>query len=79
MVNQMSAVDADTVSKVTYEIVSGNVGDKFAVNPDTGVVFVKNADDLGSDYELYIQVNPQFLTRYRGNTAIFSSRTLDFS
>jgi len=63
MVNQMSAVDADTVSKVTYEIVSGNVGDKFAVNPDTGVVFVKNADDLGSDYELYIQVNPQFLTR----------------
>ncbi|XP_041359153.1 protocadherin Fat 1-like isoform X2 [Gigantopelta aegis] len=55
----LHAHDADSSSDdlLTYSIVGGNAGNKFALNPQTGVMFVRKETGMASRYELKVQVS----------------------
>lgn len=57
-VAQMYAIDRDIGenAKITYSIVSGNIGNVFSIEPDMGVISVAKALDINTLPEYMIQV-----------------------
>lgn len=57
-VAQMYAIDRDIGdnAKITYSIVSGNIGNVFAIEPDMGVISVAKGLDINTLPEYMIQV-----------------------
>ncbi|XP_056592721.1 protocadherin Fat 1a isoform X2 [Triplophysa dalaica] len=56
---QVNATDADSGanSRLFYSIVEGNIGDKFKMDPVTGVITIQNVTQLRSRYELRVRVS----------------------
>ncbi|KAJ8383115.1 hypothetical protein SKAU_G00038930 [Synaphobranchus kaupii] len=55
----VNATDADSGRnvKLLYSISNGNVGGKFRIDPISGAIFVENATQLRSSYELTVRVS----------------------
>uniref|UniRef100_A0A672QZX2 Protocadherin Fat 1-like n=1 Tax=Sinocyclocheilus grahami TaxID=75366 RepID=A0A672QZX2_SINGR len=55
----VNATDADSGpnSRLFYSIVEGNIGEKFKMDPATGVVTIQNVTQLRSRYELKVRVS----------------------
>ncbi|XP_076869832.1 protocadherin Fat 1a isoform X3 [Brachyhypopomus gauderio] len=55
----VNATDADSGpnAKLLYSIVEGNIGDKFKMDPVTGVITIQNVTQLRSRYELRVRVS----------------------
>ncbi|XP_046488919.1 DE-cadherin isoform X1 [Neodiprion pinetum] len=53
LVTEVKAIDRDTASLVTYSIISGNTGNGFDIEPNTGKIRVKNQ----LDYETITEYN----------------------
>ena len=56
ILHSLEAYDPDLNSDLFYEIVSGNTGDKFSIEHDTGVLYVSHPTDLLNQYNLRIKV-----------------------
>lgn len=60
VVGQMVAVDTDQGQSLSYSIMSGNAGNAFTINSNTGLITVANASALDfetrTSYELQVQV-----------------------
>uniref|UniRef100_A0A3P8RFC4 FAT atypical cadherin 1a n=1 Tax=Astatotilapia calliptera TaxID=8154 RepID=A0A3P8RFC4_ASTCA len=56
---QVSATDADSGpnSKLLFSISEGNIGDKFKMDPITGIISIQNVTQLRSRYELKVRVS----------------------
>ncbi|XP_028312232.1 protocadherin Fat 1a isoform X3 [Gouania willdenowi] len=56
---QVNATDADTGpnSRLLFSISEGNIGDKFKMDPITGIITIQNITQLRSRYELKIRVS----------------------
>ncbi|KAM6972795.1 protocadherin Fat 1a [Aplochiton taeniatus] len=56
---KLSASDSDSGpnSKLFYSISEGNIGDKFKMDPITGVISIQNVTQLRSRYELRVRVS----------------------
>ncbi|XP_057188833.1 protocadherin Fat 1a isoform X3 [Triplophysa rosa] len=56
---KVNATDADSGanSRLFYSIVEGNIGDKFKMDPVTGVITIQNVTQLRSRYELRVRVS----------------------
>lgn len=59
IVTSVKATDADSVGtgSLKYNIVSGNEGDKFRIDEDTGVIYVRNHEDLREEYQLVVSAS----------------------
>ncbi|KAF8791564.1 Fat-like cadherin-related tumor suppressor [Argiope bruennichi] len=59
VITSVRATDPDTVATISikYNIVSGNYGEKFAINEDTGEITVKNPDDMNEEYQLVVSAS----------------------
>uniref|UniRef100_A0A8C1G8E0 FAT atypical cadherin 1a n=1 Tax=Cyprinus carpio TaxID=7962 RepID=A0A8C1G8E0_CYPCA len=55
----VNATDADSGpnSRLFYSIVEGNIGEKFKMDPVTGVITIQNVTQLRSRYELRVRVS----------------------
>uniref|UniRef100_A0A671NB97 Protocadherin Fat 1-like n=1 Tax=Sinocyclocheilus anshuiensis TaxID=1608454 RepID=A0A671NB97_9TELE len=55
----VNATDADSGpnSRLFYSIVKGNIGEKFKMDPATGVITIQNVTQLRSRYELRVRVS----------------------
>ncbi|XP_074848983.1 protocadherin Fat 1 isoform X2 [Carettochelys insculpta] len=55
----VNATDADSgpFSQLIYSITEGNIGDKFSIDPKTGIVTVQNTTQLRSRYELTVRAS----------------------
>ncbi|XP_048851790.1 protocadherin Fat 1a isoform X3 [Brienomyrus brachyistius] len=55
----VNATDADSGpnSKLLFSISDGNIGDKFRIDPNTGVISMQNVTQLRSRYELRVRVS----------------------
>ncbi|KAJ8262336.1 hypothetical protein GJAV_G00165290 [Gymnothorax javanicus] len=49
--------DGDRTSKLLFSIWKGNIGGKFRMNPISGAIFVENATQLQSSYDLAVRVS----------------------
>uniref|UniRef100_A0A672SFB0 FAT atypical cadherin 1 n=1 Tax=Sinocyclocheilus grahami TaxID=75366 RepID=A0A672SFB0_SINGR len=58
-VTTVKATDEDSLpdTKLRFELVDGNIGNKFMLDPTSGDIFVQNATHLRSRYRLTIQVS----------------------
>ncbi|XP_024115722.1 protocadherin Fat 1a isoform X3 [Oryzias melastigma] len=56
---QVNATDSDSGpnSKLLFSISEGNIGDKFKIEPITGIISIQNVTQLRSRYELKIRVS----------------------
>nr|XP_020476445.1 protocadherin Fat 1 isoform X3 [Monopterus albus] len=56
---KISATDSDSGSnsKLLFSITEGNIGDKFKMNPITGIISIQNVTQLRSRYELKVRVS----------------------
>ncbi|KAM4594935.1 protocadherin Fat 1a isoform 6-T10 [Fundulus diaphanus] len=56
---QVNATDLDSGpnSKLLFSITEGNIGDKFKIDPVTGIVSIQNVTQLRSRYELKVRVS----------------------
>ncbi|KAM9769203.1 protocadherin Fat 1a isoform 1-T2 [Menidia menidia] len=56
---QVNATDADSGpnSKLLFSISEGNIGDKFKMDPVTGIIAIQNVTQLRSRYELKVRVS----------------------
>lgn len=56
---QINATDSDSRSnsKLLFSISDGNIGDKFKMDPVTGIVSIQNVTQLRSRYELKVRVS----------------------
>lgn len=59
VVTTVKAIDPDTVAttSIRYNIVSGNFGEKFAIDEDTGEIIVRNPDDMNEEYQLVVSAS----------------------
>lgn len=59
MVIQVNATDLDSGpnSKLLFSIPEGNIGDKFKIDPVTGIISIQNVTQLRSRYELKVRVS----------------------
>ncbi|KAG8191614.1 hypothetical protein JTE90_018546 [Oedothorax gibbosus] len=59
VITSVKATDPDTVAttSIKYNIVSGNYGEKFAIDENTGAITVKNPDDINEEYQLVISAS----------------------
>ncbi|XP_043918442.1 protocadherin Fat 1 [Protopterus annectens] len=55
----VNATDADsgTNSEIMFSIIKGNIGEKFAIHPVTGLITVQNSTQLRSRYELLVRAS----------------------
>ncbi|XP_042896565.1 fat-like cadherin-related tumor suppressor homolog isoform X3 [Parasteatoda tepidariorum] len=55
----VKATDPDTVAttSIKYNIVSGNYGEKFAIDEDTGEIVVKSPEDMNEEYQLVVSAS----------------------
>ncbi|XP_018591317.2 protocadherin Fat 1a isoform X3 [Scleropages formosus] len=55
----INATDADSGpnSKLFFSISGGNIGDKFRMDPNTGIISIQNVTQLRSRYELRVRVS----------------------
>lgn len=54
-VAKVKAIDEDTnITNISYSIVSGNTGNKFTINSQSGEIFVSNPNNLHDKYNLVI-------------------------
>uniref|UniRef100_A0A8C2JQ89 FAT atypical cadherin 1b n=1 Tax=Cyprinus carpio TaxID=7962 RepID=A0A8C2JQ89_CYPCA len=58
-VTTVKATDEDSLpdTKLRFELVDGNIGNKFKLDPTSGDIFVQNATQLRSRYRLTVQVS----------------------
>lgn len=58
-VTQVNATDADSGpnSRLLYSISEGNIGDKFKIDPTSGIISIQNVTQLRSRYELKVRVS----------------------
>ncbi|KAM6940342.1 protocadherin Fat 1a isoform 2-T2 [Xenentodon cancila] len=56
---QVNATDSDSGpnSKLLFSISEGNIGDKFKMDPVTGIILIQNVTQLRSRYELKVRVS----------------------
>ncbi|KAM8879066.1 protocadherin Fat 1a isoform 5-T7 [Spinachia spinachia] len=56
---KVDAVDSDSGpnSKLLFSISEGNIGDKFKIDPNTGVISIVNVTQLRSRYEIKVRVS----------------------
>ncbi|XP_037830702.1 protocadherin Fat 1a isoform X5 [Kryptolebias marmoratus] len=56
---QVNASDSDSgpTSKLLFSIFEGNIGDKFKIDPVTGIISIQNVTQLRSRYELKVRVS----------------------
>lgn len=56
---KINATDSDSRpnSKLLFSISEGNIGDKFRMDPNTGIISVQNVTQLRSRYELKVRVS----------------------
>ncbi|MEQ2298219.1 long-chain fatty acid transporter fat1 [Ameca splendens] len=56
---QVNATDLDSgpKSKLLFSISEGNIGDKFKIDPVTGIIAIQNVTQLRSRYELKVRVS----------------------
>uniref|UniRef100_A0A4W5NWP6 FAT atypical cadherin 1a n=1 Tax=Hucho hucho TaxID=62062 RepID=A0A4W5NWP6_9TELE len=59
VVIKVNASDADSGpnSKLFFSISEGNIGDKFKMDPNTGIITIQNVTQLRSRYELRVRVS----------------------
>ncbi|GIX90248.1 protocadherin Fat 3 [Caerostris extrusa] len=59
VITSVKATDPDTVAttSIKYNIVSGNYGEKFAINEDTGEITVRNPEDMNEEYQLVVSAS----------------------
>ncbi|XP_065110593.1 protocadherin Fat 1a isoform X2 [Paramisgurnus dabryanus] len=55
----VNATDADSAlnSRLFYSLIEGNIGEKFKMDPVTGVITIQNVTQLRSRYELRVRVS----------------------
>ncbi|XP_077575888.1 protocadherin Fat 1a [Stigmatopora nigra] len=56
-VAELDASDRDSGARLLYSIAEGNIGDKFQIGAETGVVSIRNVTQLRSRYELKVRVS----------------------
>ncbi|KAI2656785.1 Protocadherin Fat 1 [Labeo rohita] len=58
-VTTVKATDEDSLpdTKLRFELVDGNIGNKFLLDPTSGDIFVQNATQLRSKYRLMVRVS----------------------
>ncbi|KAL0175761.1 hypothetical protein M9458_028091, partial [Cirrhinus mrigala] len=58
-VTTVKATDEDSLpdTKLCFELVDGNIGNKFLLDPTSGDIFVQNATQLRSKYRLMVRVS----------------------
>ncbi|XP_033823988.1 protocadherin Fat 1a isoform X1 [Periophthalmus magnuspinnatus] len=56
---RVNATDADSKpnARLLYSITEGNIGDKFKIDPTTGMISIQNVTQLRSRYELAVRVS----------------------
>uniref|UniRef100_UPI00358E6C03 protocadherin Fat 1-like isoform X2 n=1 Tax=Myxine glutinosa TaxID=7769 RepID=UPI00358E6C03 len=52
----VSAIDRDVGSHLAYSITGGNIGTKFAINAENGVITVNSTSELARRYEIAVNV-----------------------
>ncbi|XP_054721928.1 LOW QUALITY PROTEIN: fat-like cadherin-related tumor suppressor homolog [Uloborus diversus] len=59
VVTSVKATDPDTVATtaIKYNIVSGNFGDKFSIDENTGKIIVRNPEDMNEEYQLVVSAS----------------------
>lgn len=60
----VAILEAKSQSSVYYEILSGNNGDKFAINPNSGVIYVKNTVDYEQKKSYDVTVSASNIVGY---------------
>ncbi|XP_035227160.1 fat-like cadherin-related tumor suppressor homolog isoform X3 [Stegodyphus dumicola] len=59
VITSVKATDPDTVAStsIKYNIVSGNFGEKFAIDEDSGEIIVRNPEDMNEEYQLVVSAS----------------------
>ncbi|XP_071125252.1 protocadherin Fat 1-like isoform X4 [Mytilus edulis] len=68
--SNVAVLEAKSQSSVYYEIIQGNEGDKFAINPNSGVIYVKNKIDYEQVKSYDLMVSAANIVGYSALTTV---------